>query len=209
MNLNKKDMVDRKYVLTDETREFNGHILHRIRAIKDFDIVRKGENGGWVESEDNLSQDGHAWVSGEAMVFGNALVTDNAWVTNKAIIYDSARVCNKAIVCGNAKVYDVAWVTDNVIVSDNAIICAFAKVCGHAAICGDAVIQSESGYVVYKNTWSSFRYFTWTQSNNKWRVGCFYGTGEELIAKAYKDSEKSGKCYEAIVKAQEIISNVK
>lgn len=22
-----------------------------------------------------------------------------------------------------------------------------------------------------------------------WKVGCFYGTGEELIAKAYKDSE--------------------
>jgi len=38
-----------------------------------------------------------------------------------------------------------------------------------------------------------------------WSVGCFYGTGSELIAKAYKDSEKSGKCYEAIVKAQEAI----
>ena len=38
-----------------------------------------------------------------------------------------------------------------------------------------------------------------------WSVGCFYGTGAELIAKAYKDSEKSGKCYEAIVKAQEAI----
>ena len=38
-----------------------------------------------------------------------------------------------------------------------------------------------------------------------WSVGCFHGTGAELIAKAYKDSEKSGKCYEAIVKAQEEI----
>ena len=43
------------------------------------------------------------------------------------------------------------------------------------------------------------RYFTWTRSNDKWAVGCFYGTGEELIAKAYKDSELSGKCYEAVV----------
>ena len=32
-----------------------------------------------------------------------------------------------------------------------------------------------------------------------WRVGCFYGTGQELIEKAYKDSEQSGKCYEAYV----------
>jgi hypothetical protein len=41
-----------------------------------------------------------------------------------------------------------------------------------------------------------------------WEVGCFYGTGEELIAKAYKDSELSGKCYEVIVKAQEEISKL-
>ena len=34
------------------------------------------------------------------------------------------------------------------------------------------------------------------------------GTGEELIKKAYSDSEKSGKCYEAIVKAQELIDSV-
>jgi hypothetical protein len=38
-----------------------------------------------------------------------------------------------------------------------------------------------------------------------WRVGCFLGTGEELIKKAYKDSETSGRCYEAIVRAMEQI----
>jgi hypothetical protein len=38
-----------------------------------------------------------------------------------------------------------------------------------------------------------------------WSVGCFYGTGDELIKKAYADSEESGKCYEAIVRTQEII----
>ena len=33
-----------------------------------------------------------------------------------------------------------------------------------------------------------------------WKVGCFYGTGKELIEKAYKDSERSGKEYERVVK---------
>ena len=32
-----------------------------------------------------------------------------------------------------------------------------------------------------------------------WKVGCFSGTGQELIEKAYKDNEKSGKSYEAYV----------
>ena len=38
-----------------------------------------------------------------------------------------------------------------------------------------------------------------------WRVGCFYGTGAELIAKAYKDSELSGREYERVVKYVESI----
>ena len=42
-----------------------------------------------------------------------------------------------------------------------------------------------------------------------WRVGCFYGNGEELIKKAYADSELSGKCYEAIVRAVETIETAK
>ena len=43
------------------------------------------------------------------------------------------------------------------------------------------------------------RYFTWTRSNNMWSVGCFYGTGKELIEKAYKDSELSGREYKRVV----------
>ena len=33
-----------------------------------------------------------------------------------------------------------------------------------------------------------------------WKVGCFYGTGDELIKKAYADSEESGREYERIVR---------
>ena len=81
----------------------------------------------------------------------------------------------------------------------NAWVYGDAKVYGNAKVCGNA------DYIVFKNWWSSGRYFTWTRSNNKWAVGCFYGTGEKLIAKAYKDSEKSGKEYERIVRYVESI----
>jgi hypothetical protein len=33
-----------------------------------------------------------------------------------------------------------------------------------------------------------------------WKVGCFYGTGEELIEQAYEDDKVKGKYYEAYVK---------
>ena len=74
-----------------------------------------------------------------------------------------------------------------------------ANVFGNAEVFGDAVICSSKDYIVFKNWWSSGRFFTWTRSNNMWKVGCFYGTGEELIAKAYKDSQESSREYERVV----------
>ena len=38
--------MDKKYELTDETMEFDGHTLHRIRALKSFSDVMKGDLGG-------------------------------------------------------------------------------------------------------------------------------------------------------------------
>lgn len=74
-----------------------------------------------------------------------------------------------------------------------------AKVYDDALVFGDAEIEKDSDYMVFKNWWSSGRYFTWTKSNNMWRVGCFYGTGKELIERAYDDSELSGREYERVV----------
>jgi hypothetical protein len=76
-------------------------------------------------------------------------------------------------------------------------------------VSGDAKVYGNSDYMTFKNSWSSGRWFTYTRSNKMWAVGCFYGTGEELIRKAYADSEVSGKCYEAIVRAVEAIEAAK
>lgn len=105
----------------------------------------------------------------------------------------SAWVCGNALVCGNAWVYG------------NAQVCGNAQVYGNAQVCDDAQVCGNADYIVFKNWWSSGRYFTWTRSNNMWKVGCFYGTVEELIKKAYADSEKSGREYERVVKYVESI----
>ena len=93
----------------------------------------------------------------------------------------------------NLTQYGDAWVSGNAIVS------------GNAKVSGDAEVINFQDYAVHKNSWSSGRWFTYTRSNKMWKVGCFCGTGEELVKKAYADSELSGKCYEAIVRAQEAI----
>ena len=82
---------------------------------------------------------------------------------------------------------------------DNLSVSGNAWVYGNAWVSGDAEVYGNADYIVFKNHWSSGRYFTYTKSNKMWRVGCFYGTGQELIKKAYQDSEVSGKHYEAYV----------
>ena len=207
-----------KYELTTETLQFAGHILHRIKALKDFRSVKAGELGGWIESEENLSQADKAWVYNNAKVFdkarvyGDAAVSDDAKVCGYAIVYDNARVYGNAevsdyvevfenaIVFGHAKVYGFTRIFGNAIVLGNAILFGHAKVYGKATINGDAKVYDAADYIVFKNFWSSERYFTWTRSNNKWSVGCFHGTGEELIKKAYADSDTSGREYERVVR---------
>lgn len=73
-----------KYELTDETIDVSGTTLHRIKALKDFGNVKKGELGGYVESEYNLSQIGNCLVYGNARVYGNAELCGNARVYGNA-----------------------------------------------------------------------------------------------------------------------------
>ena len=68
----------KKYELTAEFIEKWGKKLFRIKALISFGSVEAGELGGYVEKEDNLAQDGDAWVYGNAWVCGNARVCGNA-----------------------------------------------------------------------------------------------------------------------------------
>ena len=221
--------MEKKYKLTDETINLNGATLYRIEALKDFGEIKKGDKGGFIESENNLAHEGNAWVSDNARVYGDACVFDNAQVYGNAFVSGYAQVYGNAFVYGNAWASDnarlcgYAWVSDNARVYGDANVCddssVFGSACvydnarvygdalvrGYACVCGDAEISNKSDYIVFQNWWSSGRYFTWTRSNNMWSVGCFYGTGEELIKKAYKDSELSGREYERIVKYVEEI----
>ena len=55
---------EKKFKLTGDTiRLSEGVILHRIEALKSFGNVKVGDLGGYVESEDNLSQSGTYYIS--------------------------------------------------------------------------------------------------------------------------------------------------
>ena len=136
----------KKYELTAESIVKYGRTLYRIKALKAFGDVRKGELGGFVEKEENLDQEGSAWVSGNAAVCENAWVSGNAWVRGNAVVCGYATVWGNAVVRGNAVVYGYAtvsgnaWVRGNAVVRENAVVCGYATVWGNAVVRGSAVI---------------------------------------------------------------------
>ena len=105
--------MTKKYKLTHHTKEVDGHTLHRIKALKSFGDVTKGDLGGWVESYRNLSQKGTAWIYDKAKVYDYARVFDNATVRDHARVYGDAWVYKNAWVYGHARVSGAAGVSGN------------------------------------------------------------------------------------------------
>ena len=143
-------------ILKDEFIESNDRKLYRIKALKDFLNVKKGEAGGYIESEKNLSQKDNAWVygnsrvSGNAWVSGDAQVYNNAWVYGNARVYGNAQVSGDACVSGNAQVSgdahvsDDAWVSGDACVSDDAQVSGNAQVYNNAWVYGNARVYGNA-----------------------------------------------------------------
>ena len=130
--------------------------LSKIIALKDFYDVKKGDVGGWIESESNLSQYGDCWVYEGAYISENARVSGNArvcgWsnvfgeanVSGNAIVSDSAQINEHALVSGFARVYGEAWVRGNAQVYGNAVISGTARIEGNAKIFENAKIGGDA-----------------------------------------------------------------
>lgn len=149
---------------------------------------------------------GDAIVERNARVYGKAYVTGRAFVSGAAMVYDSAEVCDDATIDGKARVSGLSIVYGSSKIGGNAKVFGNADVRGMTELSDGACVDSFKCYMTFKNNWSSGRYFTcYTDDENclVWCVGCFIGTGEELVKKAYLDSKLSGDCYKHAVKMAE------
>ena len=124
--------MNKKFELIEnDSIEINGHKLYRLRALIDFNDVKADDLGGYVESENNLSQMNDCWIYDNARVFGNACV------------YDSARVYDDACVFGNACIFDDACVYDNANVFGNARIRSIVSIFEHAYVYANVTISGK------------------------------------------------------------------
>ena len=176
----------KKFELTNEfVVDSFGIKLFRIRSLVAFGCVKAGEQGGYVEKEENLSQIDNAWVYGNAEVSGNAKVTGNARVS------------------GNAWVYGNAWVHGNAEISDNAWVSGDAEVSGNAWVSSNVDYATVKGFGRFNRNTTFFRC-----KDGKVCVvcGCFFGDleGFRTIVKSTHGDGRMAMEYLAIADLMEI-----
>ena len=221
--------MDKKYeMLKDDTIEVGIRILHRIKALKDFNDVRKGDLDGYIEKEENLSHEGNcwiydnanvfddAWVFDDARIFGDAKVFDNACVFGDAKVYGDAQVYGDACVSNNAQVFDDAWVFNNAevcgkahvfgdaLVSGGACVSNNAQVFGNACVSNNAHITNINDYIVIGPIGSRDDYTTFYLTKDKEIMvscGCFNDTIDEFIKavnETHRDNDKYKNDYNTV-----------
>lgn len=164
--------TNKKYtILTNDTKTapFGNLTLFRIEANKTFGNIKKGDKGGYIQKEENLSTTDKAWVADKAMVFGSGKVSGNAQVYGNALVcgsvsenakvYDNAQVIGSSQVYGNARIYGNAEIYGDAQVKDNAQVYDDAKVKGNALIFGNARIHGK-GWVGFNQKIGSDREIT-------------------------------------------------
>ena len=120
----------KKYEITDLAHPDNPN-RHRLHAVTDLtEDVLAGMLGGYVESYNNLDQEGRAWISENAIACENAVVCGDAVLTDHAVARGNAYVGNNAMMTGHA------------IAQDDAAICG-GLLTGKSCVCGYAVIRQD------------------------------------------------------------------
>jgi hypothetical protein len=121
---------ERKYILTPITKVIGGNTLYRIRAVRSFSDVERGDLGGYIANDKNLSHSGDAWVY------------DNGCVYESARILHDARVFNQGTVHALARLEDKAWVSDKAVIKGTSVLAGKTWVFNGAVVSGGAYIYS-------------------------------------------------------------------
>lgn len=120
-------MSQKKYEITEITHP-KYPWLHRIRArCRVNEQVGPGALGGYVQTEDNLSQDGTCWIYDQAICCEEAVVEDDgrmfdgAVARGSALISGDARMFERAVAEGNSSFFS-GELKEDARLSGNAVV---------------------------------------------------------------------------------------
>ena len=224
-------MTTKKYELTTEKIEYKGRTLYRIRALRDFEDVKMGDLGGFVESEKNLSQEGDCWIYDDSKVTGGSVITDHSIIKNDSIVDNSIVMNNSKVESSTIRHSIVEKSTiNNSKVESSTVMCS-SKVESSTVMCyskvesstiesstvganksrfKNAKIESKADYIAIVNIGSRNDTLTaYRCANDEIGVatGCFTGNIDEFV-NAVEDTHNDNKFAKDYLKAVELIKQV-
>ena len=152
-----------KYELSKNPEHRLGNVT-RIVALKDFSNVKKGEIGGFVSNENNLSQYGDCWLYGNSKMFGNCKMFDNSKMFGYSEMHDYSEMHNNSEIHNNSKMHDnskmfgyskmhgYSKMDNNSEMHDNSKIFGNSKIDNNCKIFGNSKIKS----VILSNSYECF-----------------------------------------------------
>ena len=144
--------------------------LYQIRALRDFTcpyklnpnseilgttLIKKGDLGGYVEKEENLSHEGGCWIFEDAEVRDNGRVEGNARLVGNSLVRDNAIVkgysclSSSAYVWGNAVLDGATQMKGLVSIGGNSRTNGYVSINGNSQVRGDSVLD---GYIFLNGT---------------------------------------------------------
>jgi len=208
---------NKKYKLTKEFVTYSGRVLSRIQALKDFSNVKKGDLGGYVETESNLSQDGDCWLYDFSKAYylakvvdnaklrnmanasGNAIVGGNCQLHNDSAVYGHTNTYGNVKLFGSSKIYGMAVVSGSTQLYDNAEICGNAYVWENVTLDNSASISNKTYLAgnIHVSYPSQYLYFDGVGTN--WDSISFIQDTDTRIVHVYSRGNESGVTIPAVL----------
>ena len=146
-------MNNKKYeILMDEenTIEWGGRVLHRIKALKDFWYVKKGDIGGFVEKETNLSHEGNCWIydNAKAMdnskVYGNSRMYGYSKMFDYSEMYDNSAMYDYSEMHDNSRIYDCSEMYNNSAMYDNSTMYDYSIMYNNSEMYNNSTLKNKT-----------------------------------------------------------------
>lgn len=134
--------MQKKYKMVKEGKFYR--IISLINMTWGFTDIKKGERGGLIEQESNLSQNDKSWIFEGSMVYENAKVSGNAHIVNDSRVYGHAEIHDQGLVLRNASVFGNAHVFDTAICGENSKVFGNARIYRNASIGGNSEIFGDA-----------------------------------------------------------------
>lgn len=187
---NKYEILHNDYIIVNRNIK-----LYRIIALRDISTnscyIKKGEIGGFVESYDNLSQEGNCWIEKNSYVYENAKVVEDSIIQSSSYVYGFSMIKGSAITNSNiqdccisdssvteSKLNDCTITNESEIIKSNIQDCNLYNI-----VIKEGEFKRNIDYVQIKGLGSRYGntvFYPNREGEIVVTCGCFFGTLKEF-----------------------------